>query len=97
MFHVENGAGKKPKGVFQQTKTMLNDHGIGTERISHNSSWGLSVPRSILGQIKKGSYAAVALGMRGLEQGVLRDLNLAGGTTLKRISKIEKTALWCCP
>ena len=58
---------------------------------------GGSVPPEILGAIEKDSYAVVAQGMLGQGQGLLRDLNLAGGTTLKLISKIEKVSLWCCP
>jgi len=95
LFYV--GDAKESEKVFQPAETILNRHNIGSERISRNSTWGVSIPRSILSEIEKGNYAAVALGMRSQEQSLLRNLNLAGGTTLKLISKIEKTSLWCCP
>lgn len=97
MFHVESGTGKESEKIFQRAESILNDHNIDAKRILRNSTWGVSVPRTILGEIDKGNYAVVALGMFGKGQGMLRDLNLAGGTTSKLISKIEKTTLWCCP
>lgn len=97
MLHVESGTGKESEKIFQRAEAILKEHNIGSERILRNSTWGVSVPRTILGEIEKGSYAVVALGMFGKGQGLLRDLNLAGGTTLKLISKIEKVTLWCCP
>ncbi len=97
MFHVEKGSGKESEKIFQQAEVILNEHNIGAERISRNATRGISVARSILGEIQKGGYAAAALGMRGQGHGLLRDLNLAGGTALKVISKIEKASLWCCP
>ncbi|MCP3890925.1 MAG: universal stress protein [Desulfobulbaceae bacterium] len=97
IFHVENGNGEESEGMFQRAEAILQEHNIGTDRISRNSIRGISASRSILGEIKNGGYSAVALGMRGQTRGLLRDLNLAGGTTLKLISKIDKTALWCCP
>jgi hypothetical protein len=39
----------------------------------------------------------VAVGLHGLEHGVMKEFNLVGGTTSKLIYKLEKTALWCCP
>jgi hypothetical protein len=97
MFHVEKGSGKGSEKIFQQAEVILNEHNIGAERISRNATRGISVARSILGEVQKGGYAAAALGMRGQGHGLLRDLNLAGGTALKVISKIEKASLWCCP
>ena len=97
MFHVEKGSGKGSEKIFQQAEMILNEHNIDAERISRHATRGMSVSRSILGEIQKGGYAAVALGMRGKGQSLLRDLNLAGGTALKVISKIEKASLWCCP
>lgn len=97
MLHVESGTGKESEKIFQRAEAILKEHNVGSERILRNSTWGVSVPRTILGEIEKGSYAVVALGMFGKGQGLLRDLNLAGGTTLKLISKIEKVTLWCCP
>ena len=97
LLHVRNIAGQGSEEIFQRVEFILSEYNIGTERLNQNSTCGISVTRSILREIEKGGYAAVALGMRGQKQGLLRDLNLAGGTTLKLISKIEKVSLWCCP
>ena len=97
MFHVEGATSKESEVIFQRAEAILNEHNIGAERIRRNSTWGVSVPRTILAEIDKENFAVVALGMFGKGQGLLRDLNLAGGTTLNLISKIEKVSLWCCP
>jgi len=97
LFHVEKVANGESKKIFQRAVAILNGHGLGNERISRTSAWGLSASRSILAEAEKGRYAAVALGMRGQGQGLPRDLNLAGGTAIKLIGKIEKISLWCCP
>jgi hypothetical protein len=98
LFHVENAAEKQSDKIYQRAEAILLGHNIGAERINRNSAWGVSVPRSILGEIEKGGYAAVAVGMCGQKkQGLLKDLHLAGGTTVKLVSKIEKASLWCCP
>lgn len=98
LYHVENTTEKQTEKIFQRAENILRDNDISAERINRSSSWGVSVPRSILGEVEKGGYAAVAVGLYGnKKQGLLKNLNLAGGTTLKLISKIEKASLWCCP
>lgn len=98
LFHVADTTDKQSDQIFQRAEAILNEHNIKAERISRNSIWGVSVPRSILWEIEKGGYTAVAVGMCGQKKrGLLKDLNLAGGTTVKLISKIEKASLWCCP
>lgn len=97
LFHVENGAGDEAGELFARAERILNDHGIGGERIRRENTWGLTVAGAILGESARGGYAAVAVGLHGREHGLLKEFNLAGGTTAKLISKIEKTALWCCP
>ncbi len=96
LFHVENGARSNSDELFAQATKILNEHGVRDDRIDRQCTWGLSVPGSILGESVKGGYAAVAVGLHGQEHGLLKEINLAGGTTAKLISKIEKAALWCC-
>ena len=98
LFHVNNGTARGSAEIFARAERMLHEHEIGKERIRHRSAWGVSVAGAIQSESAKGGYAAVALGMHGTqEKGLLRDYILAGGTTAKLITKIEKTALWCCP
>ena len=96
LFHVENGVNGNADQLFARAAAILNEHGIRDDRIDRQSTWGLTVAGSILGESAKGGYAAVAVGLHGQERGLLKDFNLAGGTTAKLISKIEKAALWCC-
>jgi hypothetical protein len=97
LFHVGSGAGTDADEIFQRATAILHTHNIRNERINKNCSWGLSVSGTILGEIDKGGYGAVALGLRGHKHGLLKDYNLAGGTTSKLIGKLDTSSLWCCP
>lgn len=97
LFHVENGVRSDAGELFVKAERILNEHGIGGERIKRENSWGLTVSGAILSESARGGYAAVAVGLHGQEHGLLKEFNLAGGTTAKLISRIEKAALWCCP
>jgi hypothetical protein len=98
LLHVNNNTTRESAEIFTRAEEILHGHNIGDERLRRNSTWGLSVSRTIQSEAAKGGYAAVALGMHGSrEKGLLKDYILAGGTTAKLIGKIEKTALWCCP
>lgn len=97
LFHVENGVRSEAAELFDRAARALNEHGIRDERIHRESTWGLTVPGTILAESARGGYAAVAVGLHGREHGLLKEFNLAGGTTAKLISRIEGAALWCCP
>jgi hypothetical protein len=97
LFNVGNGLGGDVNDIFKKAEWILQEHGIGSERIKRIGTWGLTVAGSILSESARGGYAAVAVGMHGQEHGLLKDFNLVGGTTAKLISKIEKASLWCCP
>ena len=97
LFYVSNAIGIEAKEIFTRAESLLHENGVGSERISRNTTWGLSVPGSILSEAAKGGYAAVAVGLHGLEHGLMKDFNMVGGTTSKLINKLEKAALWICP
>jgi hypothetical protein len=97
LFNVTNAAGNNADDLFQRSVALLHDHKISDERIQTQTSWGLSVTGTILSKAEKDGYAAVAVGLRGLEGGLMKSINLAGGTTSSLIGKIEKASLWCCP
>jgi hypothetical protein len=97
LFHVVNTIGEASDKIFERAESILREHGIGSERIARKTGWGLTVTGSILSEIDKGGYAAVAVGLHGLEHGVMKEFNMVGGTTSKLINKLENTALWCCP
>lgn len=97
LLHVETHGATGSAEIFSRAEAILHEHGIGGDRISHNSTWGLTVAGAILSEIEKGGYAAVAVGLQGEKQGLAKSFKLAGGTAVKLISKIEKASLWCCP
>lgn len=97
LLHVETGTGPEVKDIFSEATTILHEYNIKDERINQNYTWGLSLPGTILSEINKGGYGAVAMGLHGQKHGLLKDFNLVGGTTAKLISRIEKSSIWCCP
>lgn len=97
LFHVENGANQDTDMLFRRSKQMLHDHRISDERISTATTWGVNVAGTITGYAEKMGFAAIAVGLEGNDEGILKRLNLAGGTTAGLIERTEKVSLWCCP
>ncbi|MEE4165796.1 MAG: universal stress protein, partial [Desulfocapsaceae bacterium] len=97
LFYVENGAGLDSAAIFKDCVEVLKDHDIAAERIKTESTWGINVAGTILSYAEKNSFAAIAVGLHGQEQGILKSVKLAGDTTASLIRQTEKVALWCCP
>ena len=97
LFYVENGSGKDVDSMFTRAKQILAEHQIGEERILTESTWGVSVPGTISSKVASGKFSAVALGLRGDQEGFMKSMKLAGGTVEKLVSKLEGAAIWCCP
>lgn len=97
LLHVENGAGLDTDKIFEDSKKHLQDHDIDPSRISTETTWGINVASTILSFAEKGSFAAIAIGLHGTDQGFMKAMNLAGGTAIGLIERTEKISLWCCP
>lgn len=97
LFHVETSRSATSNEIFADAETILHGHGVGSQWINRHATGGLTVAGTILNEIDKGGYAAVAVGLHGEKLGLAKSLKLAGSTTTKLISKIEKASLWCCP
>ncbi|MFC1831877.1 universal stress protein [Thermodesulfobacteriota bacterium] len=97
LLHVENGAGLDSDLIFQKSTRLLHDHRLGDERILQETAWGLNVAGTITSYAEKSGFAAIAVGLEGIDQGILKRMHLAGGTTTGLIERAEKISLWCCP
>ena len=97
LLYVENGAGLDVETIFAKSCKILQDHDIAAERIRKESTWGLNVAGTILSHAEKKGFAAIAVGLHGQEQGLLKSVRLAGDTTSSLIRQTEKITLWCCP
>lgn len=97
LFHAETGSSGTTSEIFKHARWVLKEHNISEKRINQRTTWSLTIPGTILSEVEKGGYAAVAVGLHGHKHGLLKDYKLAGGTTSKLVAKIEKSALWCCP
>ena len=86
----------RAEAIFLRAEQTPAGHGLTAARMRRKSARGLTVASTILGELGKGGYAAVALGFRGerLEgekgQGV-------GSNLAKLIARVENASLWCCP
>jgi len=97
LFHVENGAGLNTKEIFEKSTRILHGHDIVDERITTDTTWGLNVAGTISSYAESKAMAAIAVGLEGVDEGILKRMHLAGGTTASLIEKAEKISLWCCP
>lgn len=97
LLHVENGAGLDYEGNFNKSIEILKEHNVALERISTQRTWGVNVASTLLKFAEKGNYAAIAVGLKGVDKGFLKQINLTGGTTKSLIERTEKISLWCCP
>jgi len=96
LLYVESSVSTDCVEYFRRADEILQNHAIDEKRIHHKVIWGLSVSSTILAEVKKRKHAVVALGMSGQKTGKGGG-RVAGTTTAKLISKLEKTSLWCCP
>lgn len=96
ILYVENSVGIDCVKYFERAVSILLSHRIDAKNINQSLVWGSSVSGTILSESQKGNYAAVAIGLGAQRQGK-KSGKMAGATTMKLISKLEKTSLWCCP
>ncbi|MFT5699842.1 MAG: hypothetical protein ACI8ZB_002710 [Desulforhopalus sp.] len=96
LLYVENSLSTECVDFFERAVSILQNHNISSKRIKRKVVWGVSVAGTILSESKKGNYAVVAMGMGG--QNISKSSGkMAGKTTAKVMSKLEKTSIWCCP
>ena len=97
LFMVDNGSGLNSDKIFQKSIKILGDHAIANERIRTETTWGLNIAGTITSYAEKNNFAAIAAGLHGVNEGFMKRMSLAGGTTSSLIERAEKVALWCCP
>ncbi len=97
LFMVENGSGLNSDVIFQKSIKILADHAIANERIRTETTWGLNIAGTITSYAEKNNFAAIAVGLHGNCEGLLKRMSLAGGTTSSLIERTEKVSLWCSP
>ncbi len=97
LFMVDNGSGLNSDKNFQKSIKILGDHAIANERIRTETTWGLNIAGTITSYAEKNNFAAIAAGLHGVNEGFMKRMSLAGGTTSSLIERAEKVALWCCP
>ncbi len=79
------------------TAVSAGNHAIANERIRTETTWGLNIAGTITSYAEKNNFAAIAAGLHGVNEGFMKRMSLAGGTTSSLIERADKVALWCCP
>ena len=97
LFIVDNGAGLDTFKIFKKSIKILTDHKISQKRIHTQMNTGLNVAGIIMSYAENNSFAAIAVGLHGVNKGFLKSINWAGGTTASLITRAEKVSVWCCP
>ena len=97
LLHVENAAGLDKDEIFTRSIKALTEHSIDSARITTETTWGVNIPGTITSFAEKGKFAAIAVGLHGVDQGIMKRINLAGGTTASLIERAEKISIWCIP
>jgi len=97
LFIVDNGAGLNTSEIFEKSIEILTDHKISQERIHTRMNIGLNVAGTIMSYAQNNNFAAIAVGLQGVNKGFLKSIKLAGGTTASLITRAEKVSIWCCP
>jgi len=97
LFHVQKSGGGAGDEIFTAARNVLKEHNIDESRIHTDSSWGVSVAGTIMSYAEKEGFAAIAFGLRGIQEGLFKNMKLTGGTASNLIAKTDKISLWCCP
>jgi hypothetical protein len=97
LLHVENGAGLDSEAIFEKSQKLLEQHSIDPSRIHRENTWAINVAATIVSFAEKGGFAAIAVGLKGVDKGIMKRINLAGGTTASLVERTEKISLWICP
>lgn len=96
LFHVKTSAVSNKAEVFNRSIEILRTHSINDERINTKSSWGFSVPGTIMDQVNEGGFAAVALGLNHEKHERLLIRQLKGEATSRLIRDASNFSVWCC-
>lgn len=97
LLYVENAAGLNADEIFTRSITGLKEHSIDSARITTETTWGVNVAGTIISFAEKGGFAAIAVGLLGVDKGIMKRIKLAGGTTVSLVERAEKISVWCCP
>ncbi len=94
LLHVSSGNKTEAEAVLNKAEAQLKANGIGAERIRRLIVPGSRVVNTIMDELNKGHYAAVAVGRGGSESRGILDKWLMGSVSMKLMESLEKAVLW---
>jgi hypothetical protein len=97
LFHVEATDEGSSSDIFNQAEALLHEHHIDGRRITRKSVRGRNSAGLIQSEVNRGGFAAVALGLHGTQEHMMKQQNITGSTITRIISSMEKAAIWICP
>ena len=81
--------------VFEQSRTILEDHGVAPERIKPKIVESRQIAKTILHRANTDKYAVVALGRTGEDRGFWRKIFM-GSVSGALFKELSGAALWIC-
>lgn len=94
LFHVDNGEGKNVDTIIQQAHAQLTENTLPPERIKILVKRSNKVVKTILEEVERGAYAAVAVGRGGAKpKGMFRKW-MIGSRSTNLLEILDKAALW---
>ncbi len=94
LFHVDSGEGKNVDVILQQAHTQLTENALPPERIKILVKRSNKVVKTILEEVERGAYAAVAVGRGGAKPKGMFKKWMIGSRSTNLLEILEKAALW---
>jgi len=93
IFHVDTGHGMSVESIVDEAWNKLRENGVEEERISSSVARSSRAVKTILDEVERKRYAAVAVGRVGVQKGRLKEW-MVGSRSMKLLESMEKAALW---
>jgi hypothetical protein len=94
LMHVDSGEGKNVDAILEQARHKLTENSVPEERIRTLVKRSSKVVKSILEEVERGAYAAVAVGRGGTQTKSMFKKWMIGSRSTNLLEILDKAALW---
>jgi hypothetical protein len=94
---MQSDSGPGSGGISCRSIAVRHEHRTSDEPVCTDTSRRRTAVSTITSSAEKGGFAAIAAGLKGIDQGIRKDINLFGCPAVALIKQAEKIVLWCCP
>jgi nucleotide-binding universal stress UspA family protein len=93
ILHVDTGHDMDVESILGEARKKLTENGVEQERINTRVIRSHRVVHTILEEVERGVYAAVAVGRVGIQKSRWKEW-LVGSTTMKLLENLGRAVLW---